>query len=192
MEKNILLNLVDRGLTQREISNAIGIGLTATQYWLKRHQIETVRTRKRRIPIASRKCDLCGREVKKGAKCNYCRVRMRRIRVKAASIAYKGGKCEECGYSKSLSALEFHHIDGKTKSFGIGSSRANKSWDSIVAELDKCRLLCANCHRETHRVEDAALRAAAGDIRCVRSLHLRDLAPEGLDMIQTYWPTTGP
>lgn len=63
-------------------------------------------------------------------------------------IAYKGGSCERCGYSKSLTALEFHHTDPEGKDFGL-STRA-LPWGKAKAELDKCLLLCSNCHREEH------------------------------------------
>ena len=47
-----------------------------------------------------------------------------------------------------MSALEFHHPDPMTKEFNI-SDRIT-SFEAIRAELDKCHLLCANCHREVH------------------------------------------
>lgn len=61
---------------------------------------------------------------------------------------YKGGKCQSCGYSRCIGALELHHIDPTTKSFGIGEKGYTRSWAKVQAELDKCVLLCANCHRE--------------------------------------------
>jgi len=45
--------------------------------------------------------------------------------------------------------LEFHHINKDEKDFAIGSGNT-KSWSDIKKELDKCVLLCANCHREVH------------------------------------------
>jgi transcriptional regulator with XRE-family HTH domain len=71
-----------------------------------------------------------------------------RQRLKVDLVAYKGGGCEICGYNKSLKALHFHHLDPKTKKFGISS--ANKSFLEIKAEVDKCVLLCSNCHSEVH------------------------------------------
>lgn len=70
------------------------------------------------------------------------------LRIKA--IVYKGGKCEVCGYSKCFAALDFHHIDGKKKDFGISAKGITRRWEKIVVELDKCVLICANCHREIH------------------------------------------
>ena len=66
------------------------------------------------------------------------------------AITYKGGKCQCCGYNRCLGALEFHHIDPSSKDFGISSKGYTRSWDKVKSELDKCVLVCANCHREIH------------------------------------------
>lgn len=71
-------------------------------------------------------------------------------RFKRACIAYKGGACEVCGYAKCDAALDFHHNDASQKDFGISDSGHCCLTDEIKKELDKCRLLCANCHRELH------------------------------------------
>jgi hypothetical protein len=66
---------------------------------------------------------------------------------KQAAVDYKGGKCVKCGYNKCLGALEFHHRDPEAKEFAIC-----KKWslEKMKAELDKCDLVCSNCHKETH------------------------------------------
>ncbi len=71
-----------------------------------------------------------------------------RQRTKLRAIAYKGGSCQICGYDKSVRALQFHHLIPGEKDFNI--SRASKSWQSIKKELEKCLLLCSNCHAEVH------------------------------------------
>ncbi|MCX6718519.1 MAG: HNH endonuclease signature motif containing protein [Candidatus Staskawiczbacteria bacterium] len=75
-------------------------------------------------------------------------VAKRRRKIKLLSIQYKGGKCQICGYNKYPGALDLHHIDGKQKSFGIGDKGYTRSWEITRKELDKCILVCANCHRE--------------------------------------------
>ena len=77
------------------------------------------------------------------------------------TIQYKGGKCEECGYHHCLEALEFHHKDPTKKDFSISSKGYTHSWKKVQEELDKCVMLCANCHRETH----ATLAALSGNIK---------------------------
>lgn len=71
-----------------------------------------------------------------------------RKRTKVKLVEYKGGKCECCGYSKCVEALEFHHLDPSKKDFQI--SGTSKSFDILKSEVDKCILVCANCHREIH------------------------------------------
>lgn len=75
-------------------------------------------------------------------------VAKRRRKVKAMAIAYKGGNCQICGYSKFQGALDLHHLNPKDKNFGIADKGYTRSWESVKAELDKCILVCANCHRE--------------------------------------------
>jgi hypothetical protein len=61
----------------------------------------------------------------------------------------RGGKCECCGYEKYLGALQFHHLDPSIKEFHLGNRRGLKE-ETLRNELDKCQLLCANCHAEAH------------------------------------------
>ena len=78
----------------------------------------------------------------------YPKIKEYRKRIKLESIKYKGNCCKNCGYSKCIDALEFHHIDPSEKEFSI--SGGIKSWDRVKIELDKCVLVCSNCHREIH------------------------------------------
>lgn len=54
------------------------------------------------------------------------------------------------GYNKYIGALEFHHKDPNSKDFNISQCRSHKFSQKIKDELDKCSLLCSNCHREEH------------------------------------------
>lgn len=62
--------------------------------------------------------------------------------------------CEICGYNKCIEALDFHHRDPSKKDFTISSTRKGGkgvgSWPELKKELDKCILVCSNCHREIH------------------------------------------
>ncbi len=66
------------------------------------------------------------------------------------SIEYGGGCCQLCGYNRCSRALSFHHKDPKEKDFGLSVRGLTRSWEKIQAELDKCVLVCANCHMEIH------------------------------------------
>lgn len=74
----------------------------------------------------------------------------RRKKVRDMALEYKGGCCQICGYCKSKRALSFHHIDPTQKDFGISFRGFTRSWDKTKTELDKCILLCMNCHMEVH------------------------------------------
>lgn len=77
-------------------------------------------------------------------------VAKRRRKIRLMAIDYKGGKCELCGYDRCLDALEFHHLDEKNKKFGLSQAGLTRSWEKSKQELDKCIMVCANCHRELH------------------------------------------
>lgn len=77
--------------------------------------------------------------------------RKRRKNFKTQLVNLCGGKCELCGYNKTLSSLDFHHIDKNTKKFGISNGYYHsKAKEEILKEVKKCVLLCSNCHHEVH------------------------------------------
>lgn len=56
--------------------------------------------------------------------------------------------CERCGEADPV-VFEFHHTDPNEKDFTIASALSRR-WEAIETELQKCVVLCANCHRRTH------------------------------------------
>lgn len=83
-------------------------------------------------------------------KCLVEAVKLRRKRIKQKAVDLFGGRCSECGYNKSLNALQFHHLDPSKKELSIARQSYTRSWEFVKKELDKCVLLCANCHAELH------------------------------------------
>lgn len=73
----------------------------------------------------------------------------RQQKLKRLAVAYKGGKCQNCGYDRYIGSLEFHHMDPEAKDFDVANCKLT-SFNRVRPELDKCVLLCANCHREEH------------------------------------------
>lgn len=65
--------------------------------------------------------------------------------------------CSNCGYDKFMGALEFHHINPEEKRFSIGNvTRRPFTPENVILimeEIEKCVLLCSNCHRELHYME---------------------------------------
>jgi hypothetical protein len=115
-------------------------------------------------PLSGQKKMYCGNTCKQ--KHHYHRVKtqtntyhsqtIRAISRKLELIDRLGGKCNSCGYSKNIAALQFHHLDPEVKSFKLGHRMlSNRSWEAILKEVEKCILLCANCHAEEHNPEYA-------------------------------------
>ena len=84
-------------------------------------------------------------------RCRRCRnnhVIKNRQDVKLKLIEYKGSKCKICGYNKCIRSLGFHHLDPSKKELKIGGSTLN--FNFLKQEVDKCILVCSNCHGEIH------------------------------------------
>lgn len=96
--------------------------------------------------------------------------------VKQKAVDYLGGKCSVCNYDKYTGALEFHHINPAEKDFSIAELKLS-SFERIKSELDKCLLVCANCHREIH-----------GGIIEISPILLGDIAYSVVDLND--WPTS--
>jgi hypothetical protein len=74
-------------------------------------------------------------------------------RKKKHAVEIFGGKCCKCGYDKCLEALEFHHLDKSEKEEKPSQIILRWSFDRAKKELEKCILVCSNCHREIHAAE---------------------------------------
>lgn len=82
---------------------------------------------------------------------NYENQKKRALLRKYEEIMRRGGACEICGYCKNIAALEFHHKNPEEKEFNIDMRKfSNMTLEKLEAELEKCILVCANCHRELH------------------------------------------
>lgn len=101
-------------------------------------------------------CEGCGKPLK-GKQEKYCSDKCgknyRRQKIKDRAVIYAGGQCKICGYKKCNRALEFHHLDPTKKAFGISEQThrgSNVTWKVLKDELNKCILVCSNCHHEIH------------------------------------------
>ena len=117
-----------------------------------------------------KKCDICGKnfipktpQANKRRFCYECspsydkddrasNITAIRHAIKRQLVEYKGGKCCKCGYNKSIKALQFHHLNPNEKEFTIASNLrlSDFNMQNYYNEVDKCLLLCANCHAEIH------------------------------------------
>ena len=79
--------------------------------------------------------------------------RQRDFKVKC--VEYKGGVCEDCGLVDHPVVYDFHHLDPTQKDFAISKVKLTSFDERTTVELDKCALLCSNCHRKRHWIEYA-------------------------------------
>lgn len=103
------------------------------------------------VKLTGRQRKFCGSDCKNRVSQSYESQKTKGSRKKRKIIDLLGGKCSQCGYSKSLNALCFHHLDPSQKRIKLDlRTMANNSMNKIIEEAKKCILLCCNCHMELH------------------------------------------
>lgn len=171
MEKELIINLINKGFSISKISKETGKSISSIRHWMKKFKLKTknpnVKERKilPKLPKTEKNCPKCKilkpeNEFYKRRNgtdnSTYCKIctgeqttnRQKNIKIKC--VEYKGGKCYICQYDKYIGALDFHHLDPTKKDFSIGKLKNYSFSDKIKNELDKCILVCSNCHREIH------------------------------------------
>jgi len=68
-----------------------------------------------------------------------------KMRIKIANYKLEEG-CTDCGYRGHHAALEFDHITPSIKFYNI-ANMTRWSWKNILKEIEKCEVVCSNCHR---------------------------------------------
>lgn len=138
-ELEIFKELKEQKKVQKEIANQLNISVKKVKKIVK---INKLNIDKPKLTKEERKQQISKAVVK------Y------RQNQKLIAIEYKGGSCNNCGYNKSVRALVFHHRNPEEKSFGIGGNGETRKFETVKKELDKCDLLCVNCHSELHDKEN--------------------------------------
>lgn len=169
MKKEEIEKMINEGMSLNQISKSTGKSLTTVRYWVKKLDIQ-IKTKNfaeqgKKDYGQSRVCPKCekncpinqfyNRRGKENSsvyckKCSTIQTLSRLQRLKKQMVDYKGGSCQMCGYKKYMGALEFHHIDPKQKDFNLSRMKQYTFNDKVTNELDKCILVCSNCHREIH------------------------------------------
>lgn len=171
MSEEELKKLSEDGSSIYDMVKIFGKGYSTIRYWLNKYNIKTLegksRLNNKSSEGKSEKICVCCNELKKkdeyyysggSRSVGYCKKclnsyhheRVRKVKIKM--IFYKGGKCERCNLSledSHYSVFDFHHLDPLLKDVNFRSIKFQK-WEKIKNELDKCELLCSNCHRITH------------------------------------------
>lgn len=153
MDKEKLTGLIANGASIRQVAQMVGLSYTTVRYWLVKYDLKT---------DVKHRCSKCNEtdpaKFTKGrfSECRKCRIKLQKDRYtkyKSRAVEYKGGKCRLCGYDKCFASLDFHHDNPLEKD---PRWKTMRSWtfERIKAELDKCTLLCKNCHGEVHYGEN--------------------------------------
>ncbi len=166
-----IIELRNQGKTYKEISEQLNCALSTVSYHCKLNKMggqtdrltedEKIELQKLYNEIGSLKkvAKIKGRAFETVQKYVTIKTRTKKVsnseaviewrkRTKKKLVDYKGGKCQLCDYNKSLNALHFHHLDPNEKDFSI--SGKSLSFDKLKNEVDKCILVCSNCHSEIH------------------------------------------
>ncbi len=143
-----LKRMLDAGVSKGQIAKKFNVNPHTINRWIEKHSL---------VIDIKHQC-LCGEQDSKFfaygrfSECNKCRsLRQTKLHngYKKQAVEYKGGKCQRCGYDKCLASLDFHHIDPETKDPNWRKIRS-RAFSFIKEELDKCLLVCRNCHGEIH------------------------------------------
>jgi len=166
IERDALAAFVAEGLSGRQIAARLGVSQATVRHWLLKYGLETELAARRRltrtmvftegVDDAVARCPRHGittfrRRTEGGWRCLRCRseaVAARRRAVKSRLVTEAGGACALCGYSRSVAALQFHHLDSADEAFHLAQGGVTRAMSAARAEAAKCVLLCANCHAE--------------------------------------------
>lgn len=164
LTKEQIQETLDLGYGEHRAAKHLNCNRDEWRYWKKKHGLDSVHgyleNKKARASYETL-CKECGKHKSSNWDkfytnvkdiCCYCKHKARRRAIKECLVEEFGGKCNRCGYDKSIAALEFHHKDPNDKDFLIGYSAKMKleRYKEIRNEALKCELLCSNCHREEH------------------------------------------
>jgi hypothetical protein len=174
MDKQMIQDAVNEKLTIKELSEKFNCSKTNIRYWLKKYDIKIQSKFSHKSKNGD--CVNCGKMLtglqrkycSNICKCNhnnrnvndgkgyqtYQNQKKRGHDRKREFVELKGGGCQLCGYNKSLRALTFHHRDPSDKKTNLDiRGLSNRTYSACLKEVEKCDLLCFNCHMELHENE---------------------------------------
>ena len=162
--KSTYLELINEGLSIRKIAEKLNISFSSAKYWINKYELKTNYNphNKSTTDANTKKCPKCSLILDKkhfyttkNAIQGYCKSCSNILAVekgierKIWAIGYKGGKCIDCHTqypNKPYVIFDFHHLNPDEKEMQWEKIRL-ASEKRMIEELDKCVLLCSNCHR---------------------------------------------
>lgn len=174
MDNGKLEKLVENGCSQRQIAKEFDCSQSKIKYWLKKLNLKTNNNqynKGKHLDKNKKYCPKCDAvkpisefyvRTNRNDITSYCKkcsneYHTKRVKeVKLKMVNYKGGQCNDCGLTiedSHYNVFDFHHLNPNEKGLNFDRIKYQK-WDKIKIELDKCVLLCANCHRLRHAKEE--------------------------------------
>ena len=160
MNKTNIQQLLDTNKSLKLIAEELNTSQTNLRYWIKKYEL--VRNKYTHCVFCNTKSStkFCSSKCK-GNFYYYQNKEERNLQSKINSkdkrksfkilaIEYGGGKCKHCNYKNNYSVLSFHHTDTEQKDFNLRGIKSSKLTSKHIEELDKCILLCHNCHYKVH------------------------------------------
>jgi len=167
MDKANLRHLfITKRMTKKRIAEKLGCSEGKVKYFLDKYEI-TKNEENIVLDPTPRTCPQCNQQKpgtdfymnswkgkkRPGSWCKVCAASRNTTRYrdyKSFYVNLKGGCCQACGFNKYNGALEFHHVDPATKEETITRLMRHPSSPEILLELEKCVLVCSNCHKMIH------------------------------------------
>lgn len=149
VKREDIKKLLEEGHTKRKIADILGVSYAT----IKKHSTG-LKSIVSNTKYQCRTCPTTGKEnfySESAYKCKTCwnkyTVKKGKDKIQAYMESRGGAQCSRCGYDRYVGALDFHHRDPAQK-----DPTWSRGWslDKLKKELDKCDIVCANCHREIH------------------------------------------
>ena len=154
MDKLTLQQYVNLNYSTRKIALLENSSQTNVRHWLKKYDLKT---NLNQFNESEYFCDcgetdsskFYGHSKKTCSKCHNLKTGKTGKNNRLFAVKTLGGKCMVCSYDKYIGSLDIHHLDPKIKDKNFSCMRG---WckERILAEIEKCVLLCRNCHAEVH------------------------------------------
>ena len=161
MERSVLEPLVEQGLGLRPIAKLLDTSVTNIRYWVYKHGLELKQKPFGSGYMPSKSSYRCGKCSETnpakfyGHKRRMCGACHNAYNIKQGqdkrlrAVKELGGRCLTCGFDRYPCSLDILHKNPKAKDPNFRSLRG-WSWEHIQIELQKCVLVCKNCHAAIH------------------------------------------
>ena len=119
---------------------------------LSTHSWDEVLDEAKKCELLCANCHSLEHTVDKPRSLNSIKIRNKKVElIQAIGNKCQGDNCNIEYDGTNVALFQFHHIDPQTKLFQFsGSNLIDHTWNEVLDEASKCKLLCANCHKKIH------------------------------------------